>query len=411
MVRQTPRPAASGWRAPQRWIAIGGAAIVLGVAVFTGPRLVERPTPAASPAAAGRATTLGSPTPVPEPSFADPSKVGRWSPARYAQDWPGGLRSEAAGQPVLIDLVRGEDAHWDPSEGRWEGTEHVDPIGDGVPTAPWLDIVNVRVGWGAVAAFRVEIAADMPLPLASPQERWMAYGIVLDTDHDGRADVRFGVDNMPSGEHRTWRTDYRLGQTAWKAGPPYGYLDQGPNSGTSNDTWYPGEGEADVNRAYFRYYLKADERDAHFYGWSSMIEDGRVVGTDYAPDAGWLVFDDGDLPLLGNRWLVDSVTSAEGKATVQDWFSITATFGADGELAIDACAPIHAFADVDATSIRLRNLSLGPMGACPDGAGPIDRVIRAVVVAPIIEYEIDRGVLILRSGESSIRLVGTTEEF
>ena len=26
-----------------------------------------------------------------------------------------------------------------------------------------------------------------------------------------------------------------------------------------------------------------------FYAWASVIVDGRVVATDYAPDAGWLV--------------------------------------------------------------------------------------------------------------------------
>ena len=26
-----------------------------------------------------------------------------------------------------------------------------------------------------------------------------------------------------------------------------------------------------------------------FYVWASVIEDGRVVATDYAPDVGWLV--------------------------------------------------------------------------------------------------------------------------
>jgi hypothetical protein len=25
-----------------------------------------------------------------------------------------------------------------------------------------------------------------------------------------------------------------------------------------------------------------------FYAWAALIEDGRVVATDYAPDSGWL---------------------------------------------------------------------------------------------------------------------------
>ena len=31
------------------------------------------------------------------------------------------------------------------------------------------------------------------------------------------------------------------------------------------------------------------ELDMPFYTWASVIVNGRVVATDYAPDAGWLV--------------------------------------------------------------------------------------------------------------------------
>jgi hypothetical protein len=33
---------------------------------------------------------------------------------------------------------------------------------------------------------------------------------------------------------------------------------------------------------------KPDRRPARFYAWASVIVDGRVMATDYAPDAGWL---------------------------------------------------------------------------------------------------------------------------
>jgi hypothetical protein len=354
-------------------------------------------------------TPFGSPTPVPEPSFAGPSEVGAWHPARYAQDWPGALRSEPAGQPEILDLVRGDEAHWDPSEGRWEGVEHVDPTGDSAPGAPWLDIAEVRVGWGAIGSFRLELAGDMPLPLVSPEEKWMAYGIVLDTNHDGRADVRLGVDNMPSGEHRTWRTDYHTGHTAWKAGAPYGTYDQGPKSGTSNDTWYPGEGETTFDWALFRYFLKADERAARFYAWASLIEDGAVASTDYAPDAGWLRFDDGELPLLGSFWDIESATTTGQWAKIPDTAVIRATFGATGDLVIDACARVHAIATVDAATIRLRDVGIGPGSGCPVDVQLIDQAVRRLVLAPVIDYELERGVLTLRAGETTIRLVGTTE--
>jgi hypothetical protein len=37
-------------------------------------------------------------------------------------------------------------------------------------------------------------------------------------------------------------------------------------------------------QARFNFY----ETLPRFYAWASVIEDGRVVATDYAPDVGWL---------------------------------------------------------------------------------------------------------------------------
>ena len=46
------------------------------------------------------------------------------------------------------------------------------------------------------------------------------------------------------------------------------------------------------------------ELDMPFYTWASVIVDGRVVATDFAPDAGWLVATRGARPggifLLGD---------------------------------------------------------------------------------------------------------------
>lgn len=236
----------------------------------------------------------------------------------------------------------------------------------------------------------------------------MAFGIMLDTNHDGRPDVRLGIDNMPSGEHRAWRTDFRLGVTAWKAGAPYGRLDEGLPSRISSDTWYPGE-EGSLDHAGFRYYLEPGELQSTFYAWASVIEDGRVVGTDYAPDAGWLVFDDGDLALFGNHWDIQSATSPAGEASMPDSFVMRATFNTDGLLTIDACGSIQAVASADDTSIRLTGVVMEPRTPCPGGLLPIDQAVRAIVAVPVIEYTLDRGVLTLRAGAYSMRLIGTSE--
>ena len=34
--------------------------------------------------------------------------------------------------------------------------------------------------------------------------------------------------------------------------------------------------------------LGSPDLPTRLYAWASMIEDGRVVATDYAPDTGWL---------------------------------------------------------------------------------------------------------------------------
>ena len=399
-------------RPRQRWIgflAVGAVVTVLVVADLTRS---DRASSEEQDSQVARATPRapGSPTPVPTSSFVSNPPIEPWNPAWYAFDWPGPPRPEPAGPPTLVPLVHGDQTHWDQSEGRWEGLEHIDPAGDGVTSLPWLDIVEVRAGWGALAAFTLELAADMPRPPAGPDEQWMAFGIVLDTNHDGLSDIRLGMDNMPDREHRAWRTDLRSGQTAWKAGPSYGRLDQGLPRGTSNDTYYPGEEGTGPNRALMRYLLEPGEADAHFYAWASLIEDGRVVATDYAPDAGWLVFeDDGDLPLLGNHWDIESVTSPEGTASVQDWFTMRATFSDHGELTIDACERIEALATVDGSLLWLRAVTSTPIAGCPPEMQAIDRIVRAVVQAPVIEYTIERGVLVLRAGDNSVRLIGSTE--
>ena len=143
--------------------------------------------------------------------------------------------------------------------------------------------------------------------------RWIAYGLVLDMDADGAADVRIGIDNMPTGEHRAWRTDLTTGVTLSKAGPPYGAVggDRGGNGGerVGLDTYFPGE--PDVGRdARFWYSLQEGERAFRFYMWASLIEDGRVVATDYAPDSDWLeVGDQPGLPLVGTAWTVGADSS------------------------------------------------------------------------------------------------------
>lgn len=205
-----------------------------------------------------------------------------WTRSSLDQDWPVPIRAEPVGVAVVVPLV-------DAELGRY-----TDPLGDIGPAAlPWLDIEEIRLSGGTPSGTRhgviwgvdVDLAADIPLPVADPRERWIAYGLVLDTNGDGVPDVRLGMDNMPVTEpgHRAWRTVLNTGRTMSAAGAPYGLVGD-----RFVDTFFPGEETVDL--AEFNVGLRAEEGETtfRFYAWASLIEDGRVVATDYAPDLGWL---------------------------------------------------------------------------------------------------------------------------
>ena len=203
-----------------------------------------------------------------------------WTPSSLDQDWPVPIRAEPVGDAVVTPIVQADIG------------QHTDPVGDIGPTAlPWLDIQTVRLTGGTpsntrhgvIWAVDVDLAGDIPLPVADPRERWIAYGLVLDTNGDGVPDVRLGMDNMPATEpgHRAWRTVLSSGQTMASAGAPYGLVGD-----RYVDTFFPGEETGNVANVYVG--LRPEETTFRFYAWASMIEDGRVVATDYAPDLGWL---------------------------------------------------------------------------------------------------------------------------
>jgi hypothetical protein len=121
-----------------------------------------------------------------------------------------------------------------------------------------------------------------------PADQWVAYGLVVDVDADGRGDLRLGMDNAPSGVHRAWWTDLATGVTQAQTGGGYGVV-----GNIYLDTWLPGEGGSFwdyLPQRSFGSMLFDAETVGEFrvYVWSSLIEDGRVVATDYAPDVGWI---------------------------------------------------------------------------------------------------------------------------
>ncbi len=222
----------------------------------------------------GGPTPSASQTPTPSPSRGPtPTPVLIWSPAALDRDWPVPIRPEPAGDVLVVPLEKQDS-------GGWQYTDSSGDIGSSV--VPWMDIVNVH-GEGPVY---LDLAGDIPLPVADPTERWIAYGLVLDTNRDGVPDVRLGIDNIPGTGHRAWRTDLATGQTLSAAGPPYGEVGIYQFPYYFFHPFFPGEGFL-VSARQAR-FSGAGSGGLPFYAWAALIEGGRVVATDYAPDFGWL---------------------------------------------------------------------------------------------------------------------------
>ena len=217
------------------------------------------------------------PTPVrpslgPRPS--GPAGPLAWSRASLEEDWPAPVRPEPAGGAIVKPLE-------DPIDG-W--TIYPDPSGDtGSSVLPWVDIREVRFGRSKVI---FDLVSGTP-PSVDPTEQWIAYGVVVDDDRDGVPDWRYGIDNMPvdaTGErpHRAWRTNLHTGRTESAPGAPYEYVGD-----TYFDTYFFGGPTLSFGGDVTGGGTRGGVPGA-FYAWAAVIENGRVVATDYAPDFGWL---------------------------------------------------------------------------------------------------------------------------
>ena len=147
---------------------------------------------------------------------------------------------------------------------------------------------------------------------------------------DGVPDWRYGIDNMPADAaekgppRRGWRTNLHTGQT--EAGPEHGdppwcvdtAAASGPGfrprvSGFGPDAGFRFGGAIETTQGSQGWGF---ELDMPFYTWASVIVNGRVVATDYAPDSGWLVATRGARPggtfLLGDPFPHLSMTVPDG---------------------------------------------------------------------------------------------------
>jgi hypothetical protein len=229
-----------------------------------------------------------------------------WSRASLDEDWPAPVRAEPAGRPTVVPILWRKDG----DTGRYN-----DPTGDTQSDAfPWVDIHTVSFCHN----HECPIVWVPGAPNVDPTEQWIAYGLVTDDDGDGVADRRFGIDNIPgpaadSGRHRAWITDLHSGQTEssilnsqetpmvgdtyFRATFPAARPEEPEQprrlceGGSNKPTWMRGLAEALVGLGGGDIAgggSLGGPLPARFYAWASVIVDGRVLATDYAPDAGWL---------------------------------------------------------------------------------------------------------------------------
>jgi hypothetical protein len=261
-----------------------------------------------------------SPTPTVGPDASDcgvpssdPSeRIGplAWTPERRKSDWPAPVRPEPAGgrsvQPIPLT--------------------YRDPTGDdGSGRYPCVDIRWVMADTSEV---HLKLVSNPPEEV-DPTAQWIAYGVVTDDDRDGVPDWRYGVDRTAANAAedwvrlRGWRTNLHTGQTEagpYEGDPPWGRL------GGGFQALIPSERAGSEREASFRFGGSLETTQGSegwgfqlgmpFYTWASVIVNGRVVATDYAPDAGWLVATRG-VPrggtfLLGDPFPDLSMTVPEG---------------------------------------------------------------------------------------------------
>ena len=263
------------------------------------------------------------PTVHPSPACASPPSGPpgplAWTRASLKEDWPAPVRPEPAGGASIQPMP----------------FTYLDPTGDtGSDTDPWVDIHGLMADTRGVD---LKLVSNQP-PVVDPTERWIAYGVVIDDDGDGVPDWRYGIDNTPASDgppYRVWRTNLHTGHT--DAGP---VIDTNPRipvnlTGRAFQASYPSTYRSGSDAGFGfggdlqvavpddepmpsggKHVAWGIELDMPFYAWASVIVNGRVVATDFAPDAGWLVATRGTKPggtfLLGDPFPHLSMTVRDG---------------------------------------------------------------------------------------------------
>lgn len=197
--------------------------------------------------------------------------------------WTGPLRADDSGELAAPPMALGDDL-----VGVW--TEPERDAGQ-----RWVDIARVTTGTPTQIHWAMELGAWPPRAEAlDPSATLIAYGLVLDTTGDAKADYVIGINNdaPTAGDFRIWVSDLATGETDEQVGAPYGF----PVEFSHPDERGPMEGPpgaVPLPPTMLFTFLDGgppglDMSTTNFYAWASVTQAGEVVAWDYAPDAGWL---------------------------------------------------------------------------------------------------------------------------
>lgn len=206
--------------------------------------------------------------------------VTPWTHDSMREAFPVPLREEPRDGPGVVD------------SNNW-----ADPLNDGRPTTdPRVDLVTIEFSQPSDSSclrpnqLCLFFAPAQPLerPIPEPDNDWISYGLVLDTDVDGVADSRFGLDNIPGGFFRAWYPDPETSETTVYLGSSGHSAD-----GAYGESEFPIAGEGtrlDHGYMWISSALAGTSNDprGQFYVWAALVRDGQIVSLDYAPDVGWL---------------------------------------------------------------------------------------------------------------------------
>ena len=287
---------------------------------------------------------------VPPGDPSEPTGPLAWTPESLKEDWPAPVRPEPAGgggvQPIPLT--------------------YLDPIGDSGSNAlplrrhPRGDGRHQR---GAPQA-RLEPAMSWIPPM--PGSRMASSSTTIETacpTGDTGSTIclltRLTVARTPECGGRICTPAKRMPARTLSELDPPPLLRRGPKTeypriGSDAVFLFGGARETTTGSAGW-----GIELDMPFYTWASVIVDGRVVATDYAPDAGWLVATRGVRPggtfLLGDPFPHLSMTVPEG-------WTMSSTqpgrLGGEGELKRVACreaardVPVGRSDDADCAGVR-----------------------------------------------------------